>query len=616
MADSESDVIRNLNLFLDENLDNSDFSATTICQELGISRSNLYRVIKEHYNTSPSLYIRKQKLLKAKELLEISNLKVSEISYKIGIDSPQNFSKYFTQEFGINPTEHRKARLNINVELPEVEVSTQKRKFSPLKKYLRLLGTLLFIPMFGLGIYQMNSSFIDQEENQLGVEKSIAVLPFKNLGDSSMLYLSEGVMEQIHSSLASLSGLRVASTTSSNKYENAEKQTKQIGDELKVDYLLKGSVFRVDEEIRLRVELINIREDRAVWSENFEGSIKNIFDYMSSVSNEVAIKLNQKLIAKLPVKKTTQNVEAYNAYLQGQYLLQARTIEKVKASILKFEQAINLDSTFSDAIVSKALAFYIMGEDNNLSREIAFKNAETGVLKAVSIDKENGKAYAVLGNIYKAQNKWNQALTSYKTALTFNPNDAQTNYWYSLTLRSLGQMDASIKYSLKAVSLDPLAVNIYGGHIVGLAYAGRFDEAEKAIKDGELLFSNALLFHNAKGAYYVSIEDYKKALDEFEICERLDSEAKYFKVWKCYSLAKMNQQLPVESFLKSLPQKSENYKYLAIIYAGLEDKANCLRYLELAAESEDTPNYLKVSPLFRFLHKESRFIEVLQKVGL
>lgn len=621
MAYSENEIIRSLNLSIDKNLDNPDFSTSTHCLELGISRSNLYRVIKENFHTSPSLYIRRQKLLKARDLLENSNFKVSEISYKIGIDSPQNFSKYFTKEFGVSPSEYRKTTIHGLSLFPPI-VEEERKANAWLKKYYRPFLFLSVLSALGLGIYYVSltkASGLIKEERKIGAEKSIAVLPFKNLGDSSKLYLSEGVMEQIHNSLSGLSELKVVSTTSSNKYKNSTKSIHQIAGELKVDYILNGSILQIDNEIGLRVELIDVKEDRTVWSENFEGELQNIFEYMNSVSDEVAANLNQKLISnksERSLKKPTQNLEAYNAYLQGQHLLQTRTSSKIKASILKFDLATDLEPTFSDAIVSRALAYYMMGEDNHIKRENAFKIAEKEVLTAIKFDGRNGRAYAILGNIYKAQNKWEEALTTYQIALKYSPNDAQINYWYSLTLRSLGQMEEAIEYSKKAISLDPLAVNIFGGHLVGLAYAGRFDLAERAIKDGNLIFNDALLYHNAKGAYYVSAKKYKEALKEFEICNKLDSDVIFFQAWKHYTLAKTHQFLPVQSFLNSLPIKNENYNYFAIVYAGLGDKHNCLKYLELAADNGDSPNYLKVSPIFRFLHKEPRFVAVLNKLGL
>ncbi len=292
MINSEKLLIEKLNQLIESNFDNPHFSTDDICQELGISRSQLYRLIKEEFQLSTSLYIRRQKLIKAKDLLENSSLKIAEISYKIGIDSPQNFSKYFTQEFGINPTEFRK-----NIPLPKEESAKQptdnqafiiKKRISTIQNpYIYIGLTLLFLLIISLTTYfwKSNKNSIQETNDYTEFpEKSIAILPFKNLGDVQQSYFSEGIMEQIHSSLASLNDLKVISTTSSNKYSNSKKSIRQIAQELHVKYLLNGSVLQVDKQIRITVELINAKDDRVIWSKNFEGDTKNIFSYMTIVS--------------------------------------------------------------------------------------------------------------------------------------------------------------------------------------------------------------------------------------------------------------------------------------------------------------------------------------------
>ena len=177
-------------------------------------------------------------------------------------------------------------------------------------------------------------------------------------------------------------------------------------------------------------------------------------------------------------------------------------------------------------------------------------------------------------------------------------------------------MDEAIKFSTKAVSLDPLASNIYGGHLIGCAYAGRFDLAQKAIKDGELIFNDALLFHNAKSFYYLTLKNYEAALEELKICEKINGKSIYHETIIAFLQGKLGQISYVNSYLKNLPKIPENDKNFAIVYAGLNDKNNCLKYLELAADKSDSPNYLKVSPLFVFLHNDPRFNAILQKLGL
>ncbi len=622
-------VLNKIDLVIEKHLSDTELSTDTICLELGLSRAQLHRLLKEQTQLSTTIYVRKKRLEKAQNLLVSTDLRISEIADAVGFNSHANFSKYFFEEFNVSPTDFRrqlptKADLVSDVEthfsIPDsfAVVERQAETITPPKRtfgriYVYSLVALLAISGVASYFRTLNN---DSEATEMP-EKSLAILPFKNLGDTTNLYFSQGVMEQIHSSLASLNDLKIISTTSSNKYANTEKSISQIAQELRVNYLLNGTVLQVEKQVRITVELVNAKDDRVVWSKNFEGDTKNIFGYMNTVSKEVATELDQKLSSSNKLDKIpTKSIAAYNEFLKGQQLLQTRTKEKIEASVAKFDEAIRLDPAFADAYTNRALGYSLMGEDQLMDVQAAYKLAEKNALTAIKLDVENGRAYAVLGNIYKAQNKWEQALTTYQIALKFTPNDAQINYWYSLTLRSIGQMDEAIKFSTKAVSLDPLASNIYGGHIIGCAYAGKMGLAQKAIKEGELIFNDAVLFHNAKAFYYIILKNYEAALKELEISRKINGETIYFESMIAFVQGKLGQTSSVNLFLNTLPEIPENDKYFAIVYAGLGDKANCLKYLELAAQNSDSPNYLKTSPLFTFLHNDPRFEAVLQQLGL
>lgn len=108
MKRTEKAWLEKFDRIIENNLDNPAFDSEWICRESGISRSQLYHLVKEHSGLSPSLYFRHRKLIRAKELLSDPDPKIAEIAYRLGIDRPQNFSKYFAQEFGVSPSDYRK----------------------------------------------------------------------------------------------------------------------------------------------------------------------------------------------------------------------------------------------------------------------------------------------------------------------------------------------------------------------------------------------------------------------------------------------------------------------------------------------------------------------------
>ena len=644
MAYSERDTLRQLNALIEENFNNPNFSTNDICRELALSRSHLFRLVKEATQLSISLYIRQRKILKAKELLDHSNLKISEITYQVGIDSPQSFSKYFAQEFGISPTEYRKTAMHVennnakedehpiqfqenkntdsSWESADVEVVLKRQKqpfFKPSKKILWVVTSLTMFIILALFFYFKLIRTEAQKVATSITENSIAILPFKNLGAPETVFFTEGVVEQVRSSLAHIENLKVISNTSSILFKDSKKTIPQIADELNVHYILVGTVLQFDKKVRVSAELIKGMQDKIVWTKSYDGREEDVIPFMNKVAQEIAAVLHQKMNNELSLKLArvpTENVKAYNEYLQGKQLVLARSKEKMEASIVKFDAAIAIDPHFADAYAQKANAYFLLGDNDYMELKTSLHMTEQNVLTAIRLDAENGFAYAVLANTYRRLNKWEQAITTYQIALKHSPNDAQILYWYSISLRSIGQLDEAIKYSTKAIALNPLHPVIFIGHIGNYAYAHKFDLALKVMKDGELYFKGTDLYYWGTAFYYINLGDYAHALKDFKTAEQLSPNVPAVSYMIAYTQAKLGQTEQAKTYLQSLSQTPDNYRGFAIIYAGLGDKEQCLKYLEMGVEQGMLPDYLKVSPLFKFLHNDKRFENILQKVGL
>ncbi len=624
-------MLDKFNRIIESNFHNADFGIDEICQELGTSRSQLYRHVKEQTQLSTSLYIRQRKLIKAQELLGSSEMKTAEIAYFLGIDSPQNFSKYFTQEFGITPTAYRKQILErkstieekVETGIPDpVLISVPERhNFKPYPvKYFYI--AIAFILCLVAVVYFWKPLF-DKTQNisELPVfsGNSIAIMPFKNLGSPETAYFCDGIMEQIHGSLSLIHKLKVISTTSSDKYKNSPKLVQQIAKELDVNYILEGSVFQARNKIRIKVELVRVSDDRSVWTKNYDGDTKGIFKYLTTVSKEVAKELDQKLseatmekLGKLP----TINPAAYNEYLKGCQLIVSRKKNELEESIVKLNKAIKLDPEFAAAYASRGHAYYLLGESEYIDEVKSLKMTEQNSLTAIRLDAENGLAYANLANIYRNQFKWQQAKTAYEIALKYSPNDAQINYWYSLLLRSSGAMKEAIRYSSKAVELDPLHHVIFGGNVLNQIYGGELDQAKKNMDEGLVLFGESWIYNWVFGYYYIVKEDYKQALKYYVITNRINPGIKSIQYQTVFCQARDGQIDKVHSYLNQLPELPENYVSRSVIYAGLGDKEQSLFYLRKGADAGIIPSDLKVSLFFITLRDEPQYKAVLKKFGL
>ncbi len=628
MSIPENVIIEKLTRIIEENLDNPTFSLDQVYKELGISRTHLHRIIKEQTQLSTTLYIRKIRLHKAKELLITTDRRIAEIADLTGIDSPQNFSKYFFQEFAVSPTEFRKQK---NIPAPTSSTFTVSGPMvqGPLvhrsgKNYRYIWGGIFLAIWFVIGGYFWKSQVNSRPYKVLGAtdynelfDNSIAILPFKS--DANGESLAEGVMEEIHGSLSLIQNLKVIARRSSNEFKDSKKTVRQIGAELQVAYILQGRVSEKSNKAQMSLELVRTQDGTTVWTKNQEGDLKIFFNLMNEVIRELALKLDLKITPELVYKLEripTKNAEAYNQFLQGRLLMIARTQEKLAASIHKFDRALALDPDFAEAYAYKAIASHLTGNMGYAEMEASGNAAEQNALKAIQLDAQNATAYATLGNVYRDQFKWQQAKTSYTIALKYRPNDAQTIYWYSLLMRSMGRPDEALQYSAKAMAIDPLYPVILGGHVLNCAYAGQYDLAEKSIKDGRLIFDDSFVYYMATGYYYLIRENYAQALKEFKKVQELNPNMKYFGTLIYYCEARLGNKTSSMLYLKSFENHPQDYISKSMVYAGMGEKDSSMAYLQKAADLGVIHSDILVNPTFKILRKDPRFEAILRKFGL
>jgi len=627
MKSSEMALIDRFNEIID-NAHNNPIDIDAICRELGTSRSQLYRYIKEYSQLSISLYIRKRKLANARQLLEFSEMKTGEIAYRIGIDSPQNFSKYFSQEFGISPTAYRKqiadGKSGIEIKAPisvsdsqihPGDDSTRHSLFASWKHiHSIIVGSVIFLVLISYFFLKPK-----KEIESLFTGSSIAVMPFKNLGSAETAYYSEGIADQIQSALSLNDQLKVISTTSSEKYKDSPKLLQEIAKELDVDYILEGSVLQSGNKIRINVGMVRVSDDRKVWTKKYDGDTDDFFTYLNTVSGEVAEELGEKLNSetqKRLSKVFTPSPVAYKEYIIGMQLISSRQKEDLEESIVRLSEAIELDSDFAAAYAYRAFAYFSQGESAFIDEQLSFKMAEQNSLTAIRLDETNSLAYANLGNIYRAQHKWEQAKTAYEIALKYSPNDAILNYWMSLLLRTTGDPKSAIEYSLKAIELDPLHHVILAGHISNCVFANELDLAKEAVDNGRIIFNDSYTYYHSVSFYYYARHDLTNALEAIAKADQLNPKIRVLKYAQAFYQAKNGETEKAMAFLNGLSNLPANNIARAVIYAGLNDKEKAISYLQEASDQGILGYDIKVNLFFAPYRNDPRFKAILAKFGL
>lgn len=430
-----------------ENASDENFGVSELAERMNMSRSSLLRKIKNETELSASQFIRQLRLKKAMDVLQESSLTVSEVSYQVGFGSVSYFIKCFREEYGFPPGEVAKMGMQEEEEhLVEVPKKSRKWLLVVSAIILGIIASLVFYP---------RSSSVDYS-----LEKSIAVLPFKNeSSDSSNLYFVNGLMESTLSNLQKIKDLRVISRTSAEKYRNSGKSILEIAKELNVNYLVEGSGQKVGDKVMLNIQLIDASADRQVWTHQYKREVKDIFEIQNDVAREITKAISafvRPIERELIEKRPTQSMEAYDLYLQALDPYYTRSKEGLEEAISLFDQALVYDDQFALAYAHTAIAYYFLDlfqQDKQYVDEIN-RYAD----KALLYDSKSDISLIAKG-LYYLQNKENRlALPHLEKALEYNPNSASAiqmlSDFYAFRVPNTAKY---LQYALKGIQLEVMA---------------------------------------------------------------------------------------------------------------------------------------------------------------
>src|SRR5437016_2920676 len=292
-------------------------------------------------------------------------------------------------------------------------------------------------------------------------EKSIAVLPFVNMsGNKDDEYLGDGMTEELINVLAKVPGLRVPGRTScfAFKGRNEEEIFHEVGERLHVGTVLEGSVRKAGDKLRVTAQLVNVADGYHLWSEDYDGDVKDIFTFQSNVAKRVVDALQMKLGGegtRVLAKKPTENPEAHRLYLLGRYEFAKYTQTGWNNAIRYYEQALRIDPEFALAYCGLADNYAYMGSVVMPEKEAIAKEKEFAQ-KALELDSELAEAHMSFALVLVATYDWRNGLKEFDRALELNPNLAFAYELQAWTLNGLGRFDEAIAKTKKAVELDPL----------------------------------------------------------------------------------------------------------------------------------------------------------------
>ncbi len=383
------------------------------------------------------------------------------------------------------------------VEIPDKNkvVGNQLIKWSLVATFLIVLGIIGYYS----GIFSKVSR---AESNSEMIEKSIAVLPFKNeSSDSSNVYFINGLMESTLGNLQKIEDLRVISRTSVEKYRNSSKAIPEIADELNVNYFVEGSGQKVGDQVLLNIQLIEASSDKHIWAEQYTREVGDIFSLQKEVATKIASAIEAIVTpAELEQieKKPTENLEAYDLYLQSREPLFTRSTEGLEKGISLLNQAIEYDPEFSLAYADIAISYYFL--DLHQAEKRYTEEINTYADKALLYDSKSDLSLLAKALYYMHTEEYRLALPHLEKALDYNPNSfavLQTlSEFYSGVMPNTAKY---LEYALTSYKINSAAIDSTSKSYLYLSLSNAF--VQSGFVDEALVYINESLEYDSNNYY-------------------------------------------------------------------------------------------------------------------
>lgn len=512
------------------------------------------------------------------------------------------------------PSETRPASANTSDPKYEYAVSPRKRTAIVLITLVAGIAALSYLAY--TRYYAMNQDSID----------SIAVLPFTNdSGDPEHEYLSDGISESLINNLSQLPQLKVIARSSSFKFKGKNADPQQVAKALGVRAIVSGRVAQRGDQIHISAELMDIRDQRQIWGEQYNRNATDLLAVQSEISREIMQRLRLKLTnvdEQQLAQRITAKPEAYELLLRGRFYRTktGSTQEQLKA-VEYYTQAIAIDPTYALAYAELSMAYGALMATGTVDPNEIRPRVQAAARRALELDETLAPAHLVLSMHRLAQDDWDWSRieSGIKRTIELDPNFAPGHGQYALFLSRRGQHEHALVEARRAKELDPLSPARYWTEGRMLYYARRHDEAIEQFKKMHEIYPdyiNAYVWrgyaHAAKGQYEEAITAYREGI-------KRGDDSTSTQCYLGYALAmsgKKTQALAIHDDLL----KTKRYvspAELAILYTGLDRKEEAFTTLERAYAAGDFQLMdLNGEVHYDSLRSDPRFKDLVRRVGL
>ncbi len=454
---------------------------------------------------------------------------------------------------------------------------------------------------------------------------SIAVLPFQNLtNDPKTEYLTDGITESLINSLSELPDLAVISRSTVFRYKGQATDPESVGRDLGVRTILTGRLMQTGDNLSISVELEDIQAKRHIWGEQYSRKVSGL----ASVQEELAADIYERLRPELTgeekrrlAKRTTENTEAYQLYLQGLFSWNKGTQEDFKKAADYFAQAVQKDPRYALAYAGLADTYSLLGDTGYLSPGDAGPRAKAAAMEALQIDDTLAEAHTSVGLVREYYDwDWGGAEREFRRAIELNPNSATAHHWYGDYLAKMGRLEEATRELRRAKELDSLSLTINTTLGWQFFVARQNQQAIEQLRKVLEMDSTFAPARRTLEEVYAQGGMYKEAVGEREKALELSGSPELAaSVAQDYATSGFRGVL--QSWLDGLLEVSKRDYVspyaVAQTYARLGEKEPAFTWLEKANAVRDSRlASLKVDPWFDTMRGDRRFRDLVQRLGL
>jgi TolB-like protein/tetratricopeptide (TPR) repeat protein len=458
---------------------------------------------------------------------------------------------------------------------------------------------------------------IDAVDPSISQEKSIAVLPFKDLSAGPERdYLGEGIAEEILTALSKVDNLRVAARRSSFWFKDRDAELSEVASKLNVDHVVEGSIRREGNRIRVTAELTECCQGFTLWSETFEREFQGIFALQDEITRAIVEALKLKL-ELAPATARAPSMEAYDLYLRGLFLSDKSSEEALRKSLEFFERALEKDPRFARAWTSIAKSWLWLA-DAYVEPLEAYSKVREAAVNAINIDDSEAEAHVYLAETKRILD-WDLrgAESEYLRALEIDSNSTTSNYFIAAFYAAIGDREKTLTYLSRTAKIDPASLWVSNFACEIYRYFGLIDEAmaagERSLQlDPTFLYSEPLL-----AALYREMGRFDDAIALYKKSQNLSGRVPF---GLAITYAKMNRREEAREILKAACASRGGYTpgdAIAHVHVVLQENEEAMRELQRGYEEHSSSlHFIGIAPEFAPLRPDKRFVSIVKEIGL